>query len=114
VASGEVEESVEFRPSGYVFPANCSKTRAVLSSFLICQKNEQNRFLELRPSEYIQGSVFRRWLTPPSRPEIPTKVLVGKQGHFWLAERRRWNEGLELEIEDFFVFMEEVNQRVEE
>jgi hypothetical protein len=75
---------------------------------------EDNRTLELRPSDYIQSSVFRRWLSPPSRPEIPTKVLIGKQGHYWLAERRRWNEGLELNIDDFFIFMEEVNRRVKE
>jgi hypothetical protein len=75
---------------------------------------EDNRTLELRPGEYIQSSVFRRWFTPPGRPEIPTKVLVGKQGHYWLAERRRWNEGMELDIDDFFLFMEEVNRRVKE
>jgi hypothetical protein len=75
---------------------------------------DDKRFLELRPGEYIQSSVFRRWLSPPSRPEIPTKVLVGKQGHYWLAERRRWNEGMELSIDDFFLFIEEVGRRVKE
>lgn len=78
------------------------------------QFKADNRFLELRPGDYFRSSMFRRWLTPPSRPEIPTKVLAGKQGHYWLAERRRWNEGMELDIEEFIVFMDVVNRRVKE
>lgn len=42
----------------------------------------------------------------PSRPEIPAEVLRGKDGRFWLAERRRWQEGLELTRQDFATLME--------
>ena len=45
-------------------------------------------------------------MRPPSRPEIPAEVLRGKDGRFWLAERRRWHEGLELTREDFATLME--------
>jgi hypothetical protein len=75
---------------------------------------EDKRFQELRPGDFYKTNLFRRWFTPPSRPDIPTKVLVGKKGHFWLAERRRWNEGLELDIEDFFVLLDELDRQVEE
>jgi len=75
---------------------------------------EDKRFHELRPGDFYEDSAFRRWLTPPNRPDIPTKVLAGKEGHFWLAERRRWTKGMELEIMDFVRFMEVVKQRVVE
>jgi len=75
---------------------------------------EDNRFFQLRPGEFYEESAFRRWLTPPSRPDIPTKVLAGKTGHFWLAERRRWTKGMELEIRDFVRFMDVLKQRVVE
>ena len=71
---------------------------------------EDSRFQELRPGEFEENSLFRRWFSPPNRPEIPTKVLAGKQGHFWLAERRRWSEGMEFEQGDFFTLMEILNQ----
>jgi hypothetical protein len=73
---------------------------------------DDKRFLQLRPGEFEQNSMLRRWLTPPKRPNIPTKVLAGKQGHFWLAERRRWSDGMEFEIDDFFVILNELDRRV--
>lgn len=69
-------------------------------------------FVELHPGEYEQNSILRRWLSPPKRPAIPIKVLAGKQGHFWLAERRRWADGMEFEEDDFFVLFNELDRRV--
>ncbi len=75
---------------------------------------DDNRFLELKPADYYRSSVIKKIFSPPSRPDIPTKVLAGKQGHYWLAERRRWTDGMELEVEDFQVFLNVVNQKVNE
>jgi hypothetical protein len=73
-----------------------------------------NRFMELRPAEFYQTSVIRKMISPPTRPEIPTKVLAGKQGHYWMAERRRWTEGMELELGDFQLFLDIVDKRIEQ
>jgi hypothetical protein len=37
----------------------------------------------------------------PARPELPTEVIAGESGRYWLAERNRWQEGVELAPGDF-------------
>lgn len=44
----------------------------------------------------------------PARPEIATEILRGADGRYWLAERRRWQEGLELTPADFQTFLQYV------
>ncbi|MFN2190086.1 MAG: hypothetical protein ACK2T3_15075 [Candidatus Promineifilaceae bacterium] len=75
---------------------------------------EGSRVEELRPGEFESSSLFRRWFSPPNRPEIPTKILAGKQGHFWLAEKRRWSQGMEFETSDFQALIDELDRRIED
>jgi hypothetical protein len=43
---------------------------------------------------------------PPSRPsKLPPEIISGKNGRYWLAEQRRWQEGLELTFADFETFI---------
>ncbi len=64
------------------------------------------RFHRLDPAEVYERSVWRRF-QPPDRPNaIPAKVLSGKDGRFWLAEQRRWTEGLELPVKEFTLFLD--------
>jgi hypothetical protein len=90
--------------------------RFVAFAYMPVGKAEQylddSRFQELRPGDYEESRLFSRWFSPPKRPEIPTKILAGKQGHFWLAERKRWDKGMEFEIDDFNFLMNEIAQRV--
>lgn len=53
---------------------------------------------------------LRSRVGPPSRPSIPTSLLHSKDGRYWLAERRRWEMGIELTAEDFAQVMVETQQ----
>ncbi len=64
-------------------------------------------FHQISPSD-VYGNSIRARLGPPSRPTIPSNILAGRDGHFWLAERRRWTEGYELTAKDFGRFLEAV------
>jgi hypothetical protein len=68
------------------------------------------RFHQIVPAEAYGGSVRAR-LGPPSRPIIPTSLLAGKDGRYWLAERLRWQEGFELTPADFETFVRKVVSR---
>ena len=61
---------------------------------------------------YADKSRFR--FGPPTRPEIPNEILTGKDGRFWLAERRRWQRGVELTAVDFETFMQTVKNKTKE
>lgn len=67
-------------------------------------------FHELNPAD-VYGSSIRSRVGPPTRPVIPTSVLHGEDGRYWLAERRRWEAGIELTPEDYEVFLNEVAAR---
>ena len=45
------------------------------------------------------------------RPKIPSSMLTGSDGRYWLAEQKRWQKGVELTQEDFATFMEYVEQK---
>jgi hypothetical protein len=72
---------------------------------------EGKEFLKIEPAEYYQGGFVRRWAGSTDRPKIPTSVLAGREGPYWIAERRRWAEGLELEIGDFQAFLDMVAEK---
>lgn len=65
------------------------------------------RFRQINPIEVYEQKGFTGRFQPPSRPEsIPTQVLSGKDGRYWLAEQRRWREGLELPFIEFELFLD--------
>lgn len=53
---------------------------------------------------------LRSRVGPPIRPEIPNRLLQTKEGRYWLAERRRWEHGVELTPEDFKTLMTYVDK----
>lgn len=65
---------------------------------------------ELDPSEVYDSSFGARFAAP-TRPDIKPEVIAGKEGRYWLAERNRWNEGVELTQEDFELFLQIVQAR---
>ncbi len=69
--------------------------------------NPRAAFHLLHPADVYETSARAR-LGPPGRPTIPNQVLHSKDGRYWLAERRRWEFGLELTPEDFTTFMDTV------
>jgi hypothetical protein len=57
-------------------------------------------FQLLNLAELYQGGVRSR-VGPPSRPTLTNNLLQSREGRYWLAERRRWEYGLELTPKDF-------------
>jgi hypothetical protein len=71
-------------------------------------------FHKIFPAEFYKSGPLRRVIRTPDRPQIPSGVLAGKNGLYWMAEKRRWTSGLELTPDDFELFSKEVVGRVEE
>ena len=47
-----------------------------------------------------------------ARPTIPSNFLTSTDGRFWLAERRRWLEGVELAQNDFEIFLDYIEKKM--
>lgn len=47
-----------------------------------------------------------------TRPAVPSHMLTGASGRYWLAEQKRWREGVELTRADFTTLMEYVEQQL--
>lgn len=69
--------------------------------------NPKLNFHFLNMVELYDNSMRSR-MGPPSRPNIPNRLLQSKDGRYWLAERRRWEFGVELTPEDFATLMQYV------
>ncbi len=72
---------------------------------------EGKGFLKITPADYYKGGFVTRWIGSTDRPKIPPNILAGREGPYWLAERRRWTEGLELERDDFLAFLDLVGEK---
>jgi len=70
----------------------------------------QGNFVELNLEDVYKTTLRSRVFSPPTRPDIPSKVIAGANGRFWLAEKRRWQEGFELEPRDFELFLQLVEE----
>jgi hypothetical protein len=75
---------------------------------------EKYRFHAINLADFYDSNTVKNWLTAPSRPSLPANMLTGKEGPFWLAERRRWHEGLELTSQDFEFFLDKVETHFQE
>jgi hypothetical protein len=73
-----------------------------------------SQFHGIDPSDFYERRAVRWIRGATDRPKIPTNVLSGKDGPYWLAEKRRWSDGIELTAKDFLTFWEVVKDRVEE
>lgn len=74
--------------------------------------NARLAFHRLNPAEIYDTSMRSR-IGPPSRPTIPNPLLHSKDGRYWLAERRRWEYGVELTPADFATLMHYVQAGME-
>jgi hypothetical protein len=75
---------------------------------------EKFRFHRINLADFFDSNTVKNWLSAPSRPSLPANALTGKEGPYWLAERRRWHEGLELTPQDFEFFLEQVKAHFRE
>ena len=74
-------------------------------------ENETANFVQLDPKDVYETSIRSRIYATPTRPDIPSKVLAGGNGRYWLAEKRRWQEGFELMPNDFEAFLKIVEEK---
>lgn len=98
--SSEVQQG-ETRMIVYTFAAPGVAERLIASS------TSTAPFRELNPADVYDSSIRSR-VGPPTRPTIPTSILHGKDGRYWLAERRRWDAGIELAPEDYEIFLNQI------
>jgi hypothetical protein len=70
----------------------------------------EHPFFTLEPRDVYDNSLRRR-LEGPVRPELPAEVIAGESGRFWLAERNRWQQGVELAPDDFKTLLAAVQER---
>ena len=71
----------------------------------VYENNHLLKFEKLNPVD-VYSSHLKNRFTPPSRPnKLPPEIISGKNGRYWLAEQRRWTEGLELTFADFETFL---------
>jgi hypothetical protein len=70
-------------------------------------------FHAIEPGEHYERGPLRFLRGGTDRPQLATSVLTGKDGPYWLAEQRRWTDGIELTGSDFVRFWETVKGRVE-
>lgn len=67
-------------------------------------ENHKLKFHYLNVAE-LYDSTMRAKIGPPSRPTIDNHLLQSRDGRYWLAERRRWEYGIELTPDDFATLM---------
>lgn len=87
--------------------------RLIVYSYMPPKKAEQwlepdeasHSFQAISLADVSDSSSLSSRLRAPARPEISNEMLTGKDGRYWLAERHRWTEGLELTEPDFGTFM---------
>ena len=75
---------------------------------------DQSEYIQINPGEFYETGLYTRVKRNLDRPEIPSHVLLSEQGPYWLAEQRRWTEGLELEEKDYEEFVTLVDERIQE
>lgn len=120
-----------FRLSGYVRGGrerrlpdkwNCLATELQqnefrLSVFTFMSPEATKRFVsqpglhfQLLNQAELHQSGSRLRVGAPSRPPLPSHLLQSREARYWLAERRRWEFGLELTPEDFITLLDYAQQ----
>lgn len=74
-------------------------------------ENPRHGFHRVNPAVVYATSVRSRF-GPPSRPTISNELLHSKDGRYWLAERRRWEYGIELSARDFLLLIDYAQARM--
>ena len=83
------------------------KERVVVYSYALAKDAAvwTEEFREIDPRQLPKKKNGR--FAPPKARTIPVELLRGKNGRYWLAERHRWQTGMELTTKDFEIFMKE-------
>ncbi len=74
------------------------------TAYYIDEATTNHDFFLIKPGILYDRKLGGSRLAP--RPMLPPELLRGKDGRFWLAERHRWTEGLELTAKDFKIYID--------
>jgi hypothetical protein len=70
-----------------------------------------DQFIALSLNKLYAGQRLSSRYTAVAQPKVTTDLLRGKDGRFWLAEQRRWQQGIELTPDDFETFIDYVRRK---
>lgn len=92
-----------------------SDRRIIVYTYLAKQKAEEYlngevggfNYFQLDPTQVYETSIRSR-IGPPIRPDLPSEILTGENGRYWLSEKRRWEQGHEVTPEDYATFVQYV------
>ncbi len=79
----------------YIHPRQISELDEILT-FRVLDLKELEKSGATRRANRIS-----RMRTFGTLPTIPSSIIVGESGRYWLGERHRWEQGIELTLEDF-------------
>jgi hypothetical protein len=71
---------------------------------------DKKKFHAIDPKEVYDTSMRGRVTRVANRPQISSRILSGKDGRYWSAEQKRWQDGVELQNDDFLTLMNIVEQ----
>lgn len=73
---------------------------------LFLSENGRDPYYEIHPAGVFAAAMDTGLLSMPSRPsKIPSEFITGRDGHYWLAEQNRWQEGFELSLSNYETFI---------
>ena len=78
-------------------------------------KQEYPEFYQLDMTEIYETGLTSRvvqFRQPSGRPDLPSGLVSSEAGPFWLAERSRWQQGVEYTPEDFSTLFEFLQARL--
>lgn len=85
------------------------ETRLILFAFYPPQQAQalsaNYSFHPINPTDVYDNSLTGRFTQPTQRPKISPSILIGQDGKQWLAERSRWQEGVELTPSDLEIIL---------
>lgn len=84
------------------------ETSMIVHSYLSLKQAQlvprYERFVSLNMASLYSGGLLKR-MGRPERPVLSAEQLSGQQGQVWVAEKKRWLDGFELDADDFIVFV---------
>jgi len=68
-------------------------------------------FVEISLEDVYNQAGKKRRRSGSTRPKIDTELLTSPEGRYWLAEQKRWQDGVELAKKDFEFFINYIEQK---
>ncbi len=60
----------------------------------------------------LYAAVEKKGRGAATRPSVPSSMLTGSDGRYWLAEQKRWQEGIELAPKELEIFLAYMAQKI--